>query len=468
MAQIKGKQVLQGSIDADRLTNATGAGSVLVSQAGGDFAEQAMSGDITIAASGATTIGAGVVSNAKIADGAVSGAKVAANGIEDGKLAISDFNFDLGSASSYPRIKLTGTPSQSDDVASKSYVDSQVLSSSAGLSPKDSVHYTTDSTLAGTYAHASGSSTITAGSNGALNPVAVGATGITLSVGDSVLLRGQSNDYENGIYTITALGDASNPYVLTRRSDADSIAKLAGAFVFAMEGDYADRGYLCTTDDSATFGTDAISFSDFSILSLEGGNGITITGNTSIAANPNTSAGLGVDASGIKIVLPTSSGLEFDGTNGLRVDAEDASLALSANGVKVNADNDTVGLNGGSSLVAAQPVRQDLALETSSDLSASSDDQDTGLTITRTPAGDSGVIVAVNGVGVKIGDGSKTGGDCYFSGDSGLTARAISAITASDKLFWNGVIAGYGLNGTSTTNADGVDVISFHYNALTV
>lgn len=468
MAQIKGKQIVSGSLDADRITNATGAGSVLVSQAGGDFAEQEMSGDITIAASGATTIGAGVVSNAKIANGAVSGAKIAANGIADGKLAVSDFNFDLGSASSYPRIKLTGTPSQSDDVASKSYVDSQVLSSSAGLSPKDSVHYTTESTLAGTYAHASGSSTLTAGSNGALSAAAVGASGLTLSAGDSVLLRGQTSALENGIYTITALGDASNPYVLTRRSDANSITKLAGAFVFAMEGDHADRGYLCTTDDSATFGTDAITFTDFSILSLEGGHGITITSNTSIAANPNTSAGLGVDSSGLKIVLPTSSGLEFNGTNGLRVDAEDASLALSASGVKVNADNETFGLNGGSSLVAAQPVRQDLALETSSDLGAGSNYQDTGLTITRTPAGDSGVIVNINGLGVKIGDGSKTACDAYFSGDSGSTARAISAIVASDKLFWNGAIAGYGLNGSSTTNADGVDIISIHYNALTV
>ncbi len=80
---------------------------------------------------------------------------------------------------------------------------------------------------------------------------------------------------------------------------------------------------------------------------------------------------------------------------------------------------------------------------------------DSGLTITTTPSGGSMVEITVNGVAQALGDGIKTK-DCYFTGDSGATARAINAIVAADKLFWNGTIAGFDLSAT--------DTIDFYYN----
>lgn len=80
---------------------------------------------------------------------------------------------------------------------------------------------------------------------------------------------------------------------------------------------------------------------------------------------------------------------------------------------------------------------------------------DSGLTITTTPSGGSMVEVTVNGVAQTLGDGVKTK-DCYFTGDNGATARAINAIVATDKLFWNGTIAGFDLSAT--------DSIDFYYN----
>lgn len=62
-----------------------------------------------------------------------------------------------------------------------------------------------------------------------------------------------------------------------------------------------------------------------------------------------------------------------------------------------------------------------------------------------TPRSDSNVKVEINGVNASVGDGSKLGVDCYFSGDGGSTARTISAIQAGDQLYWNGSIAGYQL-----------------------
>jgi hypothetical protein len=76
--------------------------------------------------------------------------------------------------------------------------------------------------------------------------------------------------------------------------------------------------------------------------------------------------------------------------------------------------------------------------------------------IASTPAGGSYVEVLVNGMAQHLGDGVKTG-DCYFSTDSGATAKAISAIAANDVLYWNGSIAGYQLSAT--------DKVDFNYNA---
>lgn len=80
---------------------------------------------------------------------------------------------------------------------------------------------------------------------------------------------------------------------------------------------------------------------------------------------------------------------------------------------------------------------------------------DSGLTITNTPSGGSMVQVMVNGVGQTLGDGVKTK-DCYFTGDSGTTARAINAIVATDKFYWNGTLSGFELAAT--------DLVDFNYN----
>lgn len=440
MAQIKGKQIAGGSVDPSKLNSGqTGAGYVVATNGSGAFASVALSGDATVAATGALTV----------ADGAISGAKIANNGVADGKLAVSDFNFDLGSASSYPRIKLTGTPTQTDDVASKAYVDSQVVASSAGLSPKDSVYYRSKSNVAGTYNNSAG--TITGSTNGAISAADIGATGLTVSQGESVLLTAQSPDVQNGIYEITAVGDGSNPFVLTRRSDADTIAKLAGAYVFSMMGDYADKGYLCTTDPSAVLGTDSITWTDFSILSLEGGAGISIS-NNAVSADLAISSGLTSAAGGgaqLAVKLPTSSGLEIDGTNGLRIDAEDASLVLSANGVKVNSDGESITLV--NSLLAAATL-ETADLDRAATSAVSSGTGTTGLTISYTPAANSAVMVHINGVQTKLG--TTTSDPVFFSDGSG-GARALKDIVAGDALHFNFTAAGYALD----TN----DVISMSY-----
>lgn len=78
------------------------------------------------------------------------------------------------------------------------------------------------------------------------------------------------------------------------------------------------------------------------------------------------------------------------------------------------------------------------ALVTTVDGSLASNDAISGI-----PLG--AIAVEVNGHGADVGDGVKTAA-CYFSGDGGLTARAINEVKQGDKLYWNGTYADYQLD----------------------
>lgn len=73
------------------------------------------------------------------------------------------------------------------------------------------------------------------------------------------------------------------------------------------------------------------------------------------------------------------------------------------------------------------------------------DGSDTGLSLSNTPNNYSRIQVFVNGQLQKLGDGS-TSLDCYFSADSGVTAKLLNSLTSGDVLYWNGIYAKYDLN----------------------
>jgi hypothetical protein len=92
------------------------------------------------------------------------------------------------------------------------------------------------------------------------------------------------------------------------------------------------------------------------------------------------------------------------------------------------------------------------ALVTSADFAAACS---TGLA--ATPALASYVSVDVNGIGYTVGNGVKNK-DCYFSSDSGTTAKATNALTSGDILYWVGSVAGFQL--------DASDVVDFSFPAF--
>ena len=88
--------------------------------------------------------------------------------------------------------------------------------------------------------------------------------GVSLAVGQRVLVKNQNTGSQNGIYVV-----ASGSW--TRATDFDgspSTEVTAGDFVFVQEGTtYADTGWVLTTNGTITIGTTALTFAQFSSTS---------------------------------------------------------------------------------------------------------------------------------------------------------------------------------------------------------
>jgi hypothetical protein len=138
--------------------------------------------------------------------------------------------------------------------------------------------------------------------------------GILMTVGARVLVQGQTNQAENGIYTVTTVGTGATNWVLTRATDGNSYAPKsdtqlgAGSYFFIMQGSqYAGSSYVLTSPPGEiNFGVSNIVFSQFSQAgAYTAGNGIAITG-TIISANTD---GVTTDIVGGNIVVKTSANL---------------------------------------------------------------------------------------------------------------------------------------------------------------
>lgn len=93
---------------------------------------------------------------------------------------------------------------------------------------------------------------------------------ITLSVGDRILVNGQTDAKANGLYEVTDVGSASTPWVLTRTSDADVDAEfVAGKMVYVKQGtDFGDTNFRLV-NNAVTLGTTDITFEAWTTAGLE-------------------------------------------------------------------------------------------------------------------------------------------------------------------------------------------------------
>jgi len=184
-------------------------------------------------------------------------------------------------------IVLAADPVAALQPATKQYVDGVAQ----GLTVKGSVVAATTGTLpANTYANGTSGvgATLTATANAAL----AAQDGTTLTVNQSLLVKNEATAANNGIYTLTQVGDGTHPYILTRRTDNDQAGDIPGAFVFVETGTVnAGSGFVVAGAGPYTVGTTAINWTQFSGAGeITAGSGLTKSGNTLSITAPVTIA----------------------------------------------------------------------------------------------------------------------------------------------------------------------------------
>ena len=177
-------------------------------------------------------------------------------------------------------------PVNDTDAANKRYVDEVAQ----GLTTKPQVKAATTANLTATYANGTAGvgATLTIAPTATLTIDGVSAW----SQYDGILVKNQTNAFENGRYYVSTVGDALTDWVLTRCGYCDEASEIPGMYIFVTDGTVnANTGWAGTVDDPDTFtvGTDDIDFYQFSGAgSYTAGEGLTLTGTTfdvNLAAN---------------------------------------------------------------------------------------------------------------------------------------------------------------------------------------
>lgn len=226
---------------------------------------------------------------------------------------------------------ITTAPVSGNDIVNKTYADSIA----SGINFHQSCVYATTTALPTVnYNNGTGGvgATLTATANGAL--VIDGHTFVApADLNKRVLIKNQASTLQNGVYTVTQVGDGSNPFILTRATDFDT----AGSGVDQIDqGDFflitagtanANTSWVQQTPLPITVGTTGIVFSQFGApLTYSAGTGLNESPayTFNIANTGVTSGNYGGAATAVTLSI---------NAQGQITSAADASIAISASQV---------------------------------------------------------------------------------------------------------------------------------------
>src|SRR5690606_21522521 len=148
-------------------------------------------------------------------------------GIDMAGIEIS--NFDTGiplATDETPATDPLDTTSSANGTTKK-YIRSDELNwigNSLGGDTVASVRVATTGALTATYDNGASGVGATLTNSGAL--AALSVDGVSLQVGDRILVKNQSSTFQNGVYVVTTVGSGAVAWVLTRASDYNQAAEI--------------------------------------------------------------------------------------------------------------------------------------------------------------------------------------------------------------------------------------------------
>ena len=250
---------------------------------------------------------------------------------------------------------VSATPVAGTDIANKSYVDTIAAAGIHYHAPVFVESPNTAGNLNATYNQPGGAGDgVGATLTNAGTQVALTIDGVLMTTTKRVLIYNQTNAFENGVYTVTTVGDGSTNWVLTRATDADTYAPSSpdtlgqGDAFFVTSGDTgAGEAYVCTTVGTITFGTTAITFSQFSAsVTYSAGTGLNLSPSTTFNISNVGTAGTYGSASNVPVFVTNAQGQVTSVTNtGIAITSAAVSgLAASATTDTTDAANITSGV----------------------------------------------------------------------------------------------------------------------------
>jgi hypothetical protein len=216
-----------------------------------------------------TNTAAQTLTNKTISGSTNTLSNIANSSLTNSSLTVGTTNIALGATAAtlggLTSVAVTQDPTSNFELATKQYVDGLV---SSGITYHTPVKYEVPSTtgnLNATYNNGAagvGATLTNAGTLAAFTP-----DGVVASVNDRILIYSQTNQVQNGIYTVTTVGNGSTPWVLTRATDADSYGIKdtdalgnGDAFFVTSGATGAGETYVVNTPGVIVFGTTPITF----------------------------------------------------------------------------------------------------------------------------------------------------------------------------------------------------------------
>jgi len=312
-AKIGSNAVTTAKINADAVTNAKIADDSIDSEHyvdGSIDTAHIADANVTLAKLAASSVNSSKIVDDSIVNADInSSAAIAATKIHDGTISNTEFGYLNGVSSAIQ--------TQIDTKATTSYVNDAV----AGLRTRIVAECATTANV-DLSADLQNGDTI---------------DGVTLATGDRVLVKDQSTGSQNGLYTVVASGTAS------RDTEYDTIAELSGQMVVVNQGSTNDNKiFLCTTNNTASLGSDTITFSVVtpsntgtvtSIGIADSGAGEFTVGSTPVTSSGNITLAINSIADSKLATISTAGkvdigALEIDGATDIGADLTTSDLII--------------------------------------------------------------------------------------------------------------------------------------------